>query len=405
MKNSNWLISIIVPIWNAEKYIKKTLNSIMFQSYENIEIVLIDDGSDDDTFEICLRYAELDKRIVFISLERNQGVSVARNVGLKNCSGDIVFFVDSDDSIDRSYVENMIRPFLKDSKLEIVIGKSDFGNLDADQISINCNDIVKEGYINCSNAVIQMLEGRYWSWDVWGKAYKREVLKDITFNIDYSNGEDLLFNWEAMSNSQNIYYTSFNGYHYLKRDDSLSHNSDTRNLMSSLSAFCYILQEYEHDFTVENLLIRHFMCRYQKLEKQTDRLLYVSLKNKVKLIIESWVKKYYLKSIKDIILMNFYSDDIYDLIVSISGRKYIYGTGDLAKFFAEKLNRLRIEFECFIVSDSRYINESPDKVHRVLTVESINDNHENVVILKMNAFYWSDVLKHLSYTRCDYLLL
>lgn len=100
------LISIIIPVYNVEKYLDECIQSCINQTYKNIEIILIDDGSSDKSAEICKEYAELDSRIIFKSIP-NSGVAHARNVGIGISNGSYITFVDSDDFIDEKYCEVM----------------------------------------------------------------------------------------------------------------------------------------------------------------------------------------------------------------------------------------------------------------------------------------------------------
>ena len=103
-------LSVIVPVYNAEKKLSKCIESITNQTYKNLEIILIDDGSTDNSLKICTDYKEKDNRIKVIHCE-NGGVSKARNIGLKNCTGDLVTFIDSDDFIDVNTYEKCINIF------------------------------------------------------------------------------------------------------------------------------------------------------------------------------------------------------------------------------------------------------------------------------------------------------
>ena len=98
------LISIVVPVYNVEEYLSRCLDSIINQTYKNIEIICVNDGSTDNSLKILTTYSELDYRIKIISQE-NQGLSEARNIGIKNSSGEYIGFIDSDDSIDEKYFE------------------------------------------------------------------------------------------------------------------------------------------------------------------------------------------------------------------------------------------------------------------------------------------------------------
>ncbi len=113
------MISIIVPVYNAEEYLEKCLESLIHQTYTNIEIILINDGSRDHSLEICQKYAQEDKRIVVVSQE-NQGVSVARNNGLEHVLGDFICFVDADDYLDEDFCEKMLKK-LQDTQVDVVM--------------------------------------------------------------------------------------------------------------------------------------------------------------------------------------------------------------------------------------------------------------------------------------------
>lgn len=114
-------ISIIVPLYNAGKYIEQTIEDLITQTYQNIEIIMINDGSVDKSEDIVRKYAREDDRIKVISIE-NQGPSKARNVGLDLATGDYIRFVDADDRIPRDSMEQLMQPYLDDSELDLVIG-------------------------------------------------------------------------------------------------------------------------------------------------------------------------------------------------------------------------------------------------------------------------------------------
>ena len=116
MKN---LVSIIVPVYNAEKYLKKSIKSITSQTYKNIEIICIDDGSNDKSLEILHKFAGEDQRIRII-YKKNEGVSLARNTGLESAKGDFVLFVDSDDWIEKNLCETLLF-YMEKKELDVVM--------------------------------------------------------------------------------------------------------------------------------------------------------------------------------------------------------------------------------------------------------------------------------------------
>lgn len=112
------LISIIIPVYNVEKYLEECIESCINQTYKNIEIILINDGSTDKSLEICQKYANIDNRIIVKSIP-NSGVAHARNVGIGLSKGDYITFIDSDDFVDRNFCEVLLKPFLN-KKIDIV---------------------------------------------------------------------------------------------------------------------------------------------------------------------------------------------------------------------------------------------------------------------------------------------
>lgn len=106
------LVSIIVPIYKVEPYLRRCVDSIVCQTYTNLEIILVDDGSPDTCPQICDEYANKDKRIVVIH-KKNGGLSDARNAGLNSCKGEYISFIDSDDYVDYDFIESLIEPIKK----------------------------------------------------------------------------------------------------------------------------------------------------------------------------------------------------------------------------------------------------------------------------------------------------
>ena len=115
----NKLISIIMPVYNAEKYLNRSIESIMNQTYNNIEIILVNDGSTDNSLEICTSYQEKDNRIKLIN-QANKGVSFARNKGIDEATGDYIMFIDSDDYVEKNMIEDMVSKITEDD-IDLVI--------------------------------------------------------------------------------------------------------------------------------------------------------------------------------------------------------------------------------------------------------------------------------------------
>ena len=125
-------ISIIIPVYNVEKYLSRCLESVINQSYKNIEIIIVNDGSTDNSFDICNKYKKKDKRVILID-QNNQGLSGARNTGLKHATGEYICFIDSDDYVEKDYVEYLYKLIVKDdydlNSIVEIVPSVDFENI------------------------------------------------------------------------------------------------------------------------------------------------------------------------------------------------------------------------------------------------------------------------------------
>lgn len=214
----NDLISIIVPVYNVENYIKDCINSIVRQSYKNIEIILIDDGSTDNSGKICDYYGGKDKRIKVIH-KKNEGVSVARNMGIEESKGKYITFVDSDDFIDESYVENLYAQCIYKNVDLSICGINDiFGEREIIKTSVEYSKI-----LDSKEAMKELLNEKYYNSVIWAKMYKKNLFNNVKFNKNMKIAEDLdvLYRIIDKCNFINI-DTSKKLYYYRIRENSAS---------------------------------------------------------------------------------------------------------------------------------------------------------------------------------------
>lgn len=192
-------VSIIVPVFNVEKYIDRCINSILSQSYSNFELILINDGSEDKSYDVCKALCSKDRRIVLIN-QINQGASSARNKGLSIASGDYLMFVDSDDFLPRDAILNLVDT-IKSKSADIVIASySEIYSDDEKIIRIKSEEQIESKNI-FSYIFRHYNEGIASS--LWAKIYKRTVISKL-FCESLIMGEDLLFNLECFSKANKI---------------------------------------------------------------------------------------------------------------------------------------------------------------------------------------------------------
>ena len=169
----NPTISVIVPIYQVEKYIDKCLESIIKQTYRKLEIILIDDGSKDNSGKICDYYAMKDHRINVIH-KPNEGVSKARNLGIEKSSGQYICFVDADDYISENYIEELYRLCIEnDAEISIC------GVINIKENIIKEKSKKIEKVWNSNQAIKELFEEKYFYCVMWAKMYKRNCSKNI----------------------------------------------------------------------------------------------------------------------------------------------------------------------------------------------------------------------------------
>lgn len=269
------MISIIVPVYDVEPYIRQCIDSILNQTYKDIEILLIDDGSPDNCGRICDEYAKQDSRIRVFHTE-NRGLSAARNLGLKEAKGEYIGFVDSDDWIEPDMYEVLLRSLQEEEAdisicgywLEYTDKKSDW------QPS-------KAIYQN-KEALKALLEWNIKS-NVWNKLYCRDVLQNVTFP-DGRYFEDIYFTIHILVQSQKTVVNPVCEYHYRKRQESISSDHSAKSLIDLAEArlFRYeyvrenepeIFREYQDSLLLNTVkAISRIWCRwhgYSKTEKES----------------------------------------------------------------------------------------------------------------------------------------
>lgn len=215
------LVSIIIPVYNTEMYLRRCLDSVLSQTYKNIEIILINDGSTDDCNEICEEYKRKDKRIIYLN-NFNQGVSESRNIGIRIAKGNYITFVDSDDYIDKEHIEVLMKD-VKIYNADVVVGNYCMKN--------KCNEKIFDGNnYNYGNVIISNVESRFRLFKefnsgkipcyIWRIIIRKTALKKINeFDKDIRFWEDKLFCISLLLNINNIYFEEKITYNYFRGTD------------------------------------------------------------------------------------------------------------------------------------------------------------------------------------------
>lgn len=247
----NKKVSIIVPVYNASKYLSRSIKSILNQSYENLEIILIDDCSTDDSKEIIKKYALKDTRIKPFYSEVNQGVSRTRNIGLKSVSGDYVFFMDADDSISKNAIEIMVEKAIKyDSDLldsyHLIIYK--------DKTFLEHKPLKEDLILGNKDNKEMITKASY----ITGKLIDVKLIKGLLFNEELRRYEDLVFEHELKLRANNYCLIKDVIYYYYQVDGSLINSLGEKHAVY-LDAAKIVLDLYKNEKKDHRLLIESML--------------------------------------------------------------------------------------------------------------------------------------------------
>lgn len=229
---------MIIPVYNVEKYLKRCVESIMLQTYGDFEILLVDDGSTDGSGRICDELALQDRRIHTFH-KRNEGVSSARNLGIRIASGDYICFVDSDDWLDIDYFEKVVPVLIKEHPMLLI------------------NNYVKDdgkGHTFCKfapssfrrfiaeEAFFEMVTGFHFGWESVASFYEKAGCKKVEFDTHIDFGEDLLFRFQFTKVNKGLYiYQYLPKYHYFTRIDSAVNSYAIYKKIDDLKVFKQVM--------------------------------------------------------------------------------------------------------------------------------------------------------------------
>ncbi len=228
----NPLISIIIPVYNVEKYLDKCVESVVNQTYKNLEILLVDDGSPDNCPQMCDAWAEKDGRVKVMHVENN-GVAEARNKALEAAEGDYIGFVDSDDWIEPNMYEYLLK-IIEDYDCDISVCSYQINDG-----SLGDDKIVK---LPAVKAINQIALGDYKYGVLWNKLFKKAVVEGVKMpELRYS--EDMVFNYFAFKNAETVCESSLALYHYFQNDESTVHRAFDETKFAAVNARKIIIDD------------------------------------------------------------------------------------------------------------------------------------------------------------------
>lgn len=355
-------ISVIVPVYNAEVYLEKCIQSIISQTYENLEIILVNDGSRDGSGEICKKYAAKDDRIIFIE-QGNEGPVQARKSGITYATGKFIGFVDADDYIDIDMYE----------KLFSIISSKEIDIVHSGWMEESVNKVPEEFKIegdvcwNMEQYILNPKSEQMMSPSMCTKLYRSDLLKKCYAKMSRHQtlGEDWTLFALCMCEGAKIYSVSETYYHYTLRKNSLSHKKEKENYKAALG-FCDSIKQVIQNYGL-----------YDELEDQVNRFYNKQIIDALRKNIENKfsVQRFLLSDIKRYVGKNI----------------VIYGAGEVGIDYYAQLSRYS---ECKIVA---WVDQQDDKYHydqyKVEKVEAIRDKEYDYIIIANNDKSVADNIK------------
>lgn len=255
------MISVIIPIYNVEKELNRCVESIINQSYTDLEIILVDDGSPDNCPKICDDWVKKDQRIKIIH-KKNGGLSDARNAGYKIASGKYISFIDSDDWVHRDFYRIMLEALLRNQSDIVECAVIRTSNFKIDDI---LTDTINSHDYNAENALKELIKDGVFHQHVWNKLYKKEVIDDVLFEKSKLN-EDEFWTYQVFGKASQITKIDIPLYYYYQRNTSImGQNYSLRRLDAVEAKYnrqLYIENNYPNilDYATTNL---YETCIYQ----------------------------------------------------------------------------------------------------------------------------------------------
>lgn len=397
-----FLISIVIPIYNAEKYLEECLNSIKNQTYKNFEVIMVNDGSKDDSETICMNFLRSDSRFRYLKKE-NGGVSSARNVGLDNVEGDYITFIDADDWVDENYLDLLITTVKKNHSDIVVSSYKQFNNIDVfylraytiqEKYLLNFEKMNRDDFLTIFP---KLMSANVCFNNAVAKLFRKELVNNLRFDTSIKYGEDLDFYFRLYLNVDSISYVDEPTYVYRMHGDSTTSNFNQEHAEQELSIF---KQMHEKIQEIGLPSIHYFNKLKKLLELRMD-----FLENKVLL-------NEYFNFLKNIEKTVTYPSTLISVVIPI------YNVSPYLRLCLESVeNQTYPYFEVLLINDGsrddskdicqEFINK--DKRFRYFEQENLgisvarntgilNSNGEFITFIEGDDFIDSNYLEELYYT-------
>lgn len=292
------IVSIIIPAYNVEKYLARCLDTVLAQTYRNIEIIVVNDGSTDNTLSIAESYSAIDNRIIII-VQENQGLSIARNVGVDASHGDYIYFLDADDFISKNAIENLL-DFAEKNNLDIAEGRT-VHYYDENHQSLSGFDLGDEPVIlqEISEIYTFFISDKKRGGQAWNKLIRKSFLinNNIKFIADLISEDIVWFYVSVLPMIKRIGFIPSITYYYIKNNaTSITKSYSIKHIKS----FLFIVKQIMNSSFLYNCIlnVQDTMC---------NDFIYYAIRQLSMLEINKELRKKYFFEIKDVVMSSQYS--------------------------------------------------------------------------------------------------
>lgn len=347
--NAEPLFSVIVAAYNSEKWINDCLTSIINQTYKDFELIIVNDGSTDNTLKICHQFQRDDERIKIIN-KHNEGVVSARNIGIKNAIGTYIVYVDSDDVIDNLYLENLRKVIVNYPNIDMIIFK--YKEIFEDYVLVNAlhfsysNRMIAEGYYNKQQLKEYIYPHIFYIGNLvlsnWRSVYKRTLLlKHYCTDTSIKYYEDYCYTYEYIYNCENAYFIDKVLYYYYRRNSNSISLADNYSYDSFWKLFAYITPRLCSESSLLNKFIQiSFFERLQIILYRNlnhDKDIIDNLNNRIS-DYSMYFKFKYCQNFHDLLMLLFIKNNKLFLFVNFEKKLF---KNNIQKFFVNRTHAMR----------------------------------------------------------------
>lgn len=288
------MISVIIPVYNSEKSLDKCLQSIINQTYKELEIIVINNGSSDKSENIINKYAEKDSRINKINTTE-KGVSIARNIGIRYAKGEWVLFIDSDDYIEKNMLYEMLKLAEKNKVFLVKCGYQ----LELENVK-NKKIFYASGNVKINNDFWLDFFTSYKYNQVWGQLISSDIAKKVLFDESLAMAEDYKYNYQLYKKIKNIFIINKSFYHYIINKNGINYSVEQKKLLKKISDIIDVCEFIWQDEKKYRNIIEERLIK----ESCSHIINYLANFNNIMLLDEKLSKEFYKMSLNHINISN-----------------------------------------------------------------------------------------------------